>query len=147
MAQFRATTLLKVHFCDSMILLRAFLCDDGADVISAWYAEYQNLPTVRTRLDTLMMHLRCQRREGWTRPCYDTLRDGVGEVRFRIRTIRYRWLGYFGPARNEFTFLFFSTKTNAYDPPNAIDIAADRRQVVEAVPDRSRIIRGRWHQE
>ena len=130
-----------------MILLRALQFDDGADVVTIWYENHQNLPVVRARVDAIMMHLRCQNREGWTRQYYDTLRDGVGEVRFKVNRINYRPLGFFGPNRNEFTFLYFSTKTNRFDPVNAIDIAVERRQQVIAKPELSTVVKGRWNQQ
>lgn len=129
-----------------MILLRSLQLDNGADVVTVWYEDYQNLPTVRARLDTRMIHLRDQNREGWTRPNYDTLRDGVGEIRFKVNRINYRPLGFFGPNRNEFTFLYFATKTNRFDPVNAVDIALERRQQVTDNPSLSITVTGRWNQ-
>lgn len=138
---------LTLQFCDIMILLRSLWLDDGADVVSIWYDNHQNLPGVRARLDTIMMHLRCQNREGWTRPYYDTLRDDVGEVRFKTNRVNYRPLGFFGPNRNDFTFLYFATKTNRFDPTNAIDIAVERQQQVTVNPELSLVIQGRWNQQ
>lgn len=130
-----------------MILLRAFQPDVGNDVVSSWYDDYQNLPVVRARLDVLMIHLREQARDGWVRPYFDTLRDGVGEVRFKANNVNHRPLGFFGPDRNEFTFLYFATKTNRFSPANAIDIAADRRLDAIKDPQLSVPIRGRWNQQ
>ena len=79
-----------------MILLRAFQPDIGNDVVSSWYDDYQNLPVVRARLNILMIHLREQARDSWVHPYYDTLRDGVGEVRFKANSVNHRPLGYFG---------------------------------------------------
>ena len=130
-----------------MILLRALQLDDGADVVTIWYENYQHLPVVRARLDTRMMHLRYQNREGWVRPNYDTLRDGVGEIRFKANQVNHRPLGFFGPDRGDFTFLFFAIKTDVFDPANAIDIAVERRQQVIAKPELSMVVKGRWNQQ
>ena len=129
-----------------MISLRSLQFDDGADVVTIWYENHQNLPGVRARLDAIMFHLRCENREGWTRPYYDTLRDGVGEVRFKVNGINYRALGFFGPNRNDFTFLLFATKTDRFDPVNAIDIAVERRLQVIDKPELSTVVKGRWNQ-
>jgi hypothetical protein len=129
-----------------MILLRSLTLDDGQEVVNSWYARANAI--ARANLDVRMNHLRFQKREGWTRPYYDILRkaDGVGEVRFKAEKINHRALGYFGPGRNEFTFLFFSTKTDRYDPPNAIEIAKQRRLIVVSNPRVSTVVK-RWGQK
>jgi hypothetical protein len=131
-----------------VIVLRALSFDDCPHVIDAWYGLRARDEDVRAELDVLMMYLRQQPREGWTRPRYDILRgaDGIGEIRFRSNRIEQRWFGYFGPGRNEFTFLLSATKTNRYEPRNAIVIARERRKVVVADPRRSVVILGRWGQ-
>lgn len=131
-----------------MILLRGLSFDDAPHVVDTWYADHARDEAVRVELDVLMLYLRQQRREGWTRPRYDILRnaDGVGALHFKVRRINYRPLGYFGPGRNEFTFLLFATKTNKYEPRNAIEVARTRRAIVEAAPSRSVVVRNRWCQ-
>jgi hypothetical protein len=130
-----------------MIVLKAFVLDDcgGGDIVTRWYEQYEASPKVRAKLDARMIYLRQQNREGWTRESYDTLRDGIGEVRFKAEGILHRPLGYFGPGRNEFTFLFFATKTGEFDPPNAIDIAVDRKLIIDRNPKRAIRLK-RWGQ-
>lgn len=111
-----------------MIGISAFVPDQGVDVLSEWFHTAGNME--KAKLDSRMLHLRQQRREKWTRPFYDTLRDGVGEVRFKANRIQHRALGFFGPDQNEFTFLILATKTNRFNPPNAIDIAVERRKLI-----------------
>jgi hypothetical protein len=118
-----------------MIFFRAFMDDDGRDVVSKWHEEHRG--KVKAELAARMTYLRHQRREGWTRPYYDSLRDGVGEVRFKVERINYRALGFFGPGRNEFTFCLLATKTNEFDPRNAIELAAKRRSLIESNPLRA----------
>ena len=131
-----------------MILLRALSFDDAPHVVDSWFAMHAMDDDIRAEIDVLMGYLRQQPREGWTRPRYDILRnaDGVGEVRFRVRRIEHRALGYFGPNRNDFTFLYFCTKTNRYEPKNAIEIARARKKIVAADTKRSLVIKGRWGQ-
>lgn len=114
--------------------------------MARWYAEMESRPKARAKLDMRMTYLRHQPREKWVREPYDTLRDGIGEVRFKAGAVWYRPLGFFGPGRNEFTFLLFATKTNALRPPNAIDIAVARRNVVVKSPTRGVVI-NRWGQK
>ena len=127
-----------------MILLRAFKPVDQPDVVSYWYMT--TAPTARAKLDALMVHLRTQKREGWIRPAYDVLRNGVGEVRFKAQKINHRGLGYFGPDRNQFTFLLFATKTNVFKPNNAISRAVEIMKMIEADRALSIVISGRWNQ-
>lgn len=131
-----------------MIVLRALSFDDGPHVVDRWYSDHVKDEELLAELDALMLYLRQQNREGWTRPRYDTLRDtgGAGAIHFRVRRVEQRWLGFFGPSRNEFTFLIFATKTNRYDPRNAIDSVIARRDLVVANPNRSVVIKGRWCQ-
>jgi len=114
-----------------MFIAKAYALDDGGDVVSCWYAEYGRWPKITARLDLLMIHLLQQHKDGWTRPHYDTLRDGIGEIRFKVKGILYRPLGFFGPNRNDFTFLFFATKRDDFEPPDAIDIAVARKALIE----------------
>lgn len=127
-----------------MITIKAMRLDDGDDVVTRWYQ--QESLKAQARLDARMIHLRQQPRDNWTRPLYDTLRDGVGEVRFKVARIQHRALGYFGPGRNEFTFLFFATKTDRWDPYNSIEFAIERKEIVEAEPGRAVRLK-KWGQQ
>lgn len=114
-----------------MFIAKAYALNDGGDVVTCWLAENQRRHKVIARLDAYMIHLLQQPREGWTRPQFDTLRDGVGEVRFKVQGILYRPIGFFGPNRNDFTFLFFATKRKDFEPLDAIDIAVARKEHIE----------------
>lgn len=122
----------RLQNCDSMAFAaKAYALDDGGDVVSSWYAHYGRWPKITVRLDLLMIHLLQQPRDNWTRPYYDTLRDGVGEIRFKVKGILHRPIGFFGPRRNDFTFLFFATKRDEFEPRDAIDIAVMRKAQIE----------------
>lgn len=127
-----------------MILIKAFRDGDG-DIVATW--GNQQRPKVRAAIASKMIYLRQQKREGWIRPHYDSLRDGIGEVRFKVERINYRALGFFGPGRNEFTFCFFATKTNVFDPRNAIDTAIERKLLVEQEDERYAVKLRMWGQE
>jgi hypothetical protein len=68
-----------------MIRLNAYTSSKGLDVVSAWYDAQTGKGGAKrkAKLDALMIHLRQQPRDFWIRPQYDTLRDGVGELRFK----------------------------------------------------------------
>src|SRR5262245_40305831 len=122
-----------------MILLRSYRCDDGPDVVSIWHE--QEAGKVKAGLAARMAHLRQQPREGWIRPYYDILEDadGIGSVRWKVERIQHRGLGYFGPQRNEFTFLLFTTKADGYDDTD-IRHARMRRSNVERDPSLSLVV-------
>ncbi|MEP7245781.1 MAG: type II toxin-antitoxin system RelE/ParE family toxin [Gammaproteobacteria bacterium] len=110
-----------------------------------WYDSHENHRLARAALDTRMTYLRQQNREGWTRPYYDLLKDGVGEVRFKAGRVHHRALGFFGPDRNEFTFCMFATKTKHFDPRNAIELSVDVKEAIERNPSRAIKLK-RWGQ-
>lgn len=81
-------------------------------------------------------------RKEWRRPAFDLLsgkmRD-IGEIRFKVDK-QYRILGFFGPARSDFTLLIgASKKRNSYDPRNALETALNRMDQVKADGRRSRV--------
>ncbi len=79
------------------------------------HAWYQGLnPRDQSRVDSVLDHLRQNPKERWadTRwfsplagPC-----AGLDELRFKFNNIQYRPIGFFGPARAEFTFVFFGVE-------------------------------------
>ena len=77
-----------------------------------------------------MQHLVDQPREAWIPPLVKPLTGypGIYEIRFRIRKVVYRPLGFFGPGPNEFTFLIPATERDSkLCPLDAGQIALDRK--------------------
>ena len=128
-----------------MILLKSFVLQ-GTSVVDAWYADAD--PEARANLDARMKYLVQQPVAEWKRPMYAPLTKskGVGEVRFKVRRVQYRPLGFFGPARMEFTFLMFSTHREHYEPRNAIAEAITRMGLVNADYKLAVAVKGRWNQ-
>ncbi len=63
----------------------------------------------------------------------------LGELRFKADK-QYRILGFFGPARSDFTLLVgASKKGNNYDPRNALQTALERMREVKADGRRCRV--------
>lgn len=55
-------------------------------------------------------------------------RQGLCEIRFKAGNVQYRPLGFFGPGAKTFSiYVGCFKKGNVYHPPNAFDIALDRR--------------------
>jgi len=71
-----------------------------------WYEDLDEdvQATLRTRLEYL-----CQQpKERWRPPYFRDLKGackGLGELRFKVRNVQYRPIGFFGPQAKEFTFL------------------------------------------
>jgi hypothetical protein len=74
----------------------------------------------------------------WSLPHCRPLRNGISEIRFKSRRVQQRPLGYFGPERKEFTFLFPAIeKGGQFIPKNAVERAEDRKRIVEENQERS----------
>lgn len=56
---------------------------------------------------------------------------GLLEIRFLVANIQYRPIGFFGPNRNDFTFLIWATEQgDEFVPKTAPDTAAERRGII-----------------
>ena len=57
--------------------------------------------------------------------------DGIYEIRFKVRNVLYRPLGFFGPSRHEFTLLIPAREQgDRFVPRNAISLAEERKQII-----------------
>ena len=120
---------------------RCYVGSSGRDMIAVWYRRQP--AAVQAAFDTLLEYLVQRERHEWVRPEFDQLggryRD-LGELRFKVGNVQYRPLGFFGPARGEFTILAgASKKGSVYDPRDALETARKRRLEVLKDPDRSKI--------
>jgi hypothetical protein len=74
-------------------------------------------------------------RNEWLRPVFDLLSGNmreVGEIRFKVDK-QYRVLGFFGPARAEFTLLIgASKKGKTYDPVGTLETTLKRMNNVKS---------------
>ena len=118
----------------------------GSDVVSDWFTTYaaDRYASLRAKFDVRMNYLRQQ--PAWKDPHYHQLRgqDGVGAVRFEVRNVQYRPLGFFGPGARTFTFVFFATEKNGkYLPKAGIEDAKRRMRQIETNVATSRVVQ-RW---
>jgi hypothetical protein len=122
--------------------LKGFVTEAGRDDVLDWYL---TLPvTARAKFKTTMQNLVDQPRSMWSPPIVKPLTGypGIYEIRFRIRRVVYRPLGFFGPGPNEFTFLFPATERgNDFNPPNADEIALKRKNLILSNTERARVYR------
>ena len=80
----------------------------------------------------------CETTAGWCPPHCRMLGDGIVEIRFKCKKVQQRPLGYFGPGRKEFTFLFPAIeKGDEFIPKDAIERALERKNIVEKNAGRS----------
>lgn len=72
---------------------------------------------------------------GWCRPRgFDRLSGqyrALGKLRFKVRNVQHRPLGFFGPDQKTFTLLAWATERDGkFDPPNIRDTALRRMNMV-----------------
>jgi len=110
----------------------------GADVIDAWY----NLQDeeVQAEVDATLEFFQNRPNSEWRRPKFDTLTgqqcQGLREIRIKAASGEYRILGYFGPARQDFTLLVGFHKKSESDTERNCKIAQSRKREVD--DDRTR---------
>jgi hypothetical protein len=108
----------------------------GNDRRNIFEEEYCAWPAaVRADFRSVLNGLRDQPIEGWTRPAgFDRLLGKyreLGKLRFKVRNVQHRPLGFFGPAENEFSLLIWATERDgAFSPPDVRDTALQRRKAI-----------------
>ena len=110
---------------------KCFLSEQGKDVIDEWYAELP--PAAQGKFDIILEHLRDTPNTQWNPNLVKPLTnsDGIFEIRFKVRNVLYRPLGFFGPDRYEFTLLMPAREQgNAFVPRHAQDRAEERKNAV-----------------
>jgi Gp49-like protein DUF891 len=121
----------------SLWVFKSFLTavgEHGRDEIDDWY--WSLPPNARARFKVILEHLRDLPQHQWPSGWVKQLRGlaeghGIFEIRFTVRNIVYRPLGFFGPDRREFTFLIGAREQgNEFVPRNAIQTAITRKDIV-----------------
>jgi hypothetical protein len=112
-------------------VVKCFLSEHGRDVIDEWYCALS--ASAQRKFDTILEHLRDTPHTQWSThlvyPLADS--DGIFEIRFKIRNVLYRPLGFFGPDRGEFTLLVPAREQgNDFVPRNAKTLAEERKNIV-----------------
>ena len=112
----------------------------GADVIEEWYKLQDE--EVQAEMDAILEFFQYRPNMEWRRPKFDTLQGktctGLREIRISAASGEYRILGYFGPARQDFTLLIGFHKKRDSDTEHACRTAQVRKQEVENDGTRAR---------
>jgi hypothetical protein len=107
--------------------IRCYVSPSGRDMIDDWLGRQSD--EVQAAMAVALEYLIQRPRNEWRRPEFDLLSGKmreIGEIRFKVDK-QYRILGFFGPARSDFTLLVGASKKGSnYDPKNALDTALDR---------------------
>jgi hypothetical protein len=121
--------------------IRSYVSPVGNDLVRKWY-DTQSF-TAQAAFDTVVLLLLQRSREEWRRPEFAMLKGKytkLGELRFDVRNVEYRPLGFFGPCQSEFTILIGATKKGrVYNPHSALDSALSRRAEVLIDPERTNV--------
>lgn len=122
------------------VLLKSFVLASGRDLADDWLADQR--ADVRAEFLNIMTALRDQPRSEWTRPDYGILRDdciGLGEVRFKVRSVQHRPIGFF-IGNSVFVLVAFATERGGqFDPRNICRTAQNRKTTVQRNPRRAHV--------
>jgi len=105
--------------------------EHGRDEIDDWYKTLP--PQAQAKFRTILEQLRDLPQHLWPPTWVKPLSQGQGvfEVRFKVRNVLYRPLGFFGPDRSEFTFLIGAREQgDEFVPRNALQTAVQRKDIV-----------------
>ena len=115
--------------------VRFYQNSEGVSPIIEWLQGLPDPPQmIRTKCDACIRALRDQGHE-LRRPAADSLRDGIHELRFRVRNVQYRLLYFFhGQERHVAVIAHALTKESAV-PDKDIDYAISCREAFDLDPD------------
>ena len=120
-------------------VFRCFLSAHGKDLIDDWIGD---LPSrARARFLEIVTALRDQPSDEWGRPDFAPLHGqcrGLNEIRFDWGGVEYRALGFFGPGRGEFTFVYGAQERGGqFKPPDTCKTAQGRKTQAKNHRDRT----------
>jgi len=122
------------------VLIKCLVWASGQDLVEDWLKDHH--ADARAEFLNVMTALRDQPRSEWTRPDYGILRGdcrGLGEVRFRVRNVEHRPIGFF-IGNDVFVLVAFATERDGkFDPKNICRTAQNRKIDVLRNPRRSRV--------
>ena len=106
-----------------------FVSPAGVNQVQKWYDRLS--PTVQADVDELLETLK--KKEKWDDSEFRArlkgkAGKGLSEIKWKSERTQYRLIGMFCPG-HEYIFLIGCThKASIYDPPNAIETAAERKK-------------------
>ena len=123
-------------------VVRCFANARGENLFDRGYRD--QLPEVRAEFRAVLNGLLAQEDiVGWCRPNgFDRLSGKyreLGKLRFKIRNVQHRPLGFFGPEQRTFTLLIWATERDGkFAPPGVQDTALQRISQIKDNPERAR---------
>jgi hypothetical protein len=105
--------------------------EHGRDEIDDWYKALT--PNAQARFRTILEQLRDLPQHLWPPTLAKPLAQGQGilGIRFKVRNVLHRPLGFFGPDRGEITFLIGAREQgDEFVPRNALQTAISRKDIV-----------------
>jgi hypothetical protein len=124
------------------VLLKSFVLASGRDLVDDWLDDQRADVRARAEFLNIMTALRDQPRTEWTRPDYGILRRaciGLGEVRFKVRNVQHRPIGFF-IGSDVFVLVAFATERDGeFDPQNTCRTSQNRRTTVLRNPRRAHV--------
>lgn len=125
-----------------MVTFRTFRTLSGRDHVDEWYRGLSD--TIRGDFRAALDDLAATPEAQWDRPHYGHLAGkdwrGFHELVFKVNAQHMRLIGYWGPARHEFTIVLLHNKNKQGKlTSHQSMIARTNRQVVDRDPLRARI--------
>jgi len=122
----------------SLFCIKKYIEPDKSSDLEVWYNELDDAG--KAVFAARMEYLTAQKAENWNMPYFRQLDHGISEIRFKCKKVQQRPLGYFGPNRGEYTFLFpAKEKGDKFIPTDAITRARERKHIVGETPERSNV--------
>lgn len=120
--------------------LKGYVLNNGENVVDEWYCRLS--PKAQAVFDARWDHLSVHPRSDWAYPYFKMLSggkcSGLGEIRFKADNVQQRPIGYFGPARGEFTILICAIeKGSRFEPLASCEIAQGRKSRITAHKERA----------
>ena len=122
-----------------MWIVKHYVAANGGSPFKDWYDSLDK--DVQAVFDARLDYLKQQPRNGWSMPHFRLLHGpcvGLGEIRFKVKRVQYRPLGFFGPEANQFTLLVGAIeKGGKIQPASACTSALKYVSALSAHPNQS----------
>lgn len=116
----------------SLWIFKCYCSPSDQDPVGDWYNGLSDV--ARAKFDTRLEFFRDNPHTSWGPERFKPLVgfEGIYEVRFQVKNVLYRPLGYFGPGRREFTFLVPAREQgDRFVPRDAPELAEQRKKKIE----------------
>lgn len=112
-------------------VFKCYISEQEKDVMGHWY---NDLPVkAQAKFDTILEYLRDTPHNEWGNNICKPVTGykGIFEIRFQVRNVLYRPLGFFGKGHHEFIFVNPAREQgDEFIPRNAPEIAVERMKKI-----------------